>query len=88
MQKERSYLHMVIGTPSTTITETSRAVYFTKAGDAAYIPDADTAEEAHNIMCRSFDMGTANRDSITELQSLFERVILKNWFRIRGTTVS
>jgi len=67
---------LVIGQPDRSLRDGERAVYFTRVSDG-YIPNANSSEEAHDLMCRAFEMGTLNSDSLNHLESLFHNVSYK-----------
>ena len=73
MTKEKTSIHMVLGTPTTELCEAESSVYFTRVGDG-FIPDATTPEEANHFMCKGLQMGTSSPRNISNLDSLFEQV--------------
>ena len=73
VERERTYLHMVLGDTSTNICEGDRSIYFTRVGEG-FIPDATSPQEAHEFMCKGLEFGVVNRNSINQLQDLFEHV--------------
>lgn len=73
VERERTYLHMVLGNPSTRICESDRSIFFTRVGEG-FIPDATTPEEAQQFMTAGLEFGTVNGNSIDHLQDLFQHV--------------
>lgn len=73
MTKQRTRIHVVMGTPTPAVSEAEHAVYFTRVG-TSFIPDATTPEEANSFMCKGLQMGTMGGSSVGNLESLFERV--------------